>query len=207
MQPKVGLVEQGGLYLSRKPKGVSRIIGKLPQIDRPMLPELEQLSLSLAKAAGANVCEYTLEPLSKLAIEHNYPMDGSSKFLAVTRFDRDGEKRIHCEDFAQALGVDPQHKYTGASYTAMAALMMRYPTSLGTTAVHELLRLITINQLMGNSDAHLKNFCLLYPDGQSPVCHQCLISWPGRPTCPARPMLWRCSTTSPNRVPIKVKHL
>lgn len=179
MQPKVGLVQQGDQYLARKPQGVSRIIGKLPQIDRPMLPEVEHLSLSLAKAAGANVCEHVLEPLSKLAIEHDYALVGSSNFLAVTRFDREGAKRIHCEDFAQALGVDPQHKYTGASYTAIAALMMRYPETLGTSAVHELLRLITINQLMGNSDAHLKNFCLLYPDGQSPVLSPAfdIVAW------------------------------
>lgn len=179
MQPKVGLIEQGGRYVARKRHGVTRIIGKLPQVDRPMLPEVEDLSLSLAQAAGANVCEHKLVSLQKLDFEHGYTLGGSGNFLAVTRFDREGAKRIHCEDFAQALGVDPLNKYTGATYAAMAGLMLRYPDSLGLGAVHEMLRLIAINELMGNLDAHLKNFCLLYPDGHVPVLSKAfdIVAW------------------------------
>ena len=169
MQPKLGLIAQGGRYIARKRSGVTRIIGKLPQIDRPMLPEVEHVSLLLAAAAGAKVCEHKLVPLTELNLAHQFTLGGSSNFLAVTRFDRSGGSRIHCEDFAQVLGIDPQNKYTGATYAAMAAVMMRYPNTLGTPAVHELLRLITINELMGNFDGHLKNFCLLYPDGVNPV--------------------------------------
>lgn len=178
MQPKVGLIEQGGHYVARKRHGVTRIIGKLPQADRPMLPEVEHLSLSLAQAAGANVCEHKLVSLEKLDFEHGYTLGGSGNFLAVTRFDREGAQRIHCEDFAQALSVDPRNKYTGATYAAMAGLMLSYP-SLGLPAVHELLRLIAINELMGNLDAHLKNFCLLYPDGHTPVLSKAfdIVAW------------------------------
>lgn len=179
MQPKVGLIEQGGRYIARKRQGVTRIIGKLPQVDRPMLPEVEDLSLSLASAAGARVCEHTLVSLDKLDFNHGYTLGGSSNFLAVTRFDRDGAKRLHCEDFAQALSVDPRHKYTGATYAAMAALMMRFPEGMGVQAVHELLRLLTINDLMGNYDAHLKNFCLLYQDGRTPTLSPAfdIVAW------------------------------
>ena len=179
MQPKVGLIAQGGRYVARKRSGVTRIIGKLPQVDRAKLPELEHLSLSMAQAAGANVCEHKLVPLDKLDFAHGYTLGGSSNFLAVTRFDREGAKRIHCEDFAQALGVDPRNKYTGATYAAMAGLMLRYPDSLGLPAVHELLRLVTINELMGNYDAHLKNFCLLYPESHTPVLSKAfdIVAW------------------------------
>ena len=179
MQPKLGLIEQGGRYVARKRDGVSRIIGKLPQADRLLLPEVEYLSLSLAQAASADVAEHRLVPLDKLDFQHGYTLGGSGNFLAVTRFDREGARRIHCEDFAQALGVEPQNKYTGASYAAMAGLMLRYPGSLGLGAVHELLRLITINELMGNLDAHLKNFCLLYPDGRTPVLSKAfdIVAW------------------------------
>jgi serine/threonine-protein kinase HipA len=169
MQPKLGLIERGGRYVARRRDGITRIIGKLPQADRPLLPEVEHLSLLLASAAGAKVCEHKLVPLAELDFSHHFMLGGSNQFLAVTRFDRAGERRIHCEDFAQALGVDPQNKYTGATYTAMAALMMSHPATLGIPAVHELLRLITINELLGNYDGHLKNFCLIYPDGQHPV--------------------------------------
>lgn len=168
MQPKLGLIEEGGRYVARKRNGVTRIIGKLPQVDRELLPEVEFLSMKLAEAAGVQICEITLEPLTKLNIEHGYTLGGSSNFLAVKRFDRIGASRIHCEDFAQALGVDPQNKYTGASYAAMAAMMMRHP-SMGEQAVHQLLRQIVVNDLLGNYDAHLKNFCVIYPEGNAPV--------------------------------------
>ena len=179
VQPKLGLIEQGGRYVARKRQGVTRIIGKLPQIDRPMLPEVEHLSLTLAQAAGADVCEHKLVSLEKMDLEHGYTIGGSHHFLAVTRFDRDGAKRIHCEDFAQVMNVDPHQKYTGASYAAMASLMMRFPESLGVGAVHELLRLLVINDLMGNYDAHLKNFCLIYPDGRTPYLAKAfdIVAW------------------------------
>ena len=179
MQPKLGLIEEGGRYVARKRMGSTRIIGKLPQVDRPMLPEVEHLSMALAAAAGADVCEHKLVPLDKLLMTHGYTLGGSENFLAVTRFDRDGAKRIHCEDFAQALGVAPERKYTGASYAAMAALMMRYPDSLGLPAVHELLRLIAINEMLGNADAHLKNFCVIYPDSKNPVLAKAfdIVAW------------------------------
>lgn len=179
MQPKLGLIEQGGRYVARKRHGVSRIIGKLGQMDRPMLPEVEDLSLTLAGAAGANVCEHQLVSLQKLDFAHGYTLGGSGNFLAVTRFDREGARRIHCEVFSQALTVDPRQKYTGATYAAIAGLMMRYPDSLGVSAVQELLRLITINELLGNFDGHLQNFALLYPDGRTPVMSKAfdIVAW------------------------------
>ena len=198
MQPKVGVIEQGGRYVARKRDGVTRIIGKLPQAERPFLPEVEDLSLSLAQAAGADVAEHRLVPLQKLDFHHGYTLGGSGNFLAVTRFDRAGAKRIHCEDFAQALGVEPRNKYTGASYAAMAGLMLRYPESLGSGAVHELLRLITINELMGNLDAHLKNFCLLYPDGPHAGAVQGL-RYRGMVCLPHRP--GQCAGALPRRRP------
>ena len=154
-------------------------VGKLPQADRPMLPEVEDLSLRLAVAAGANVCQHQLVSLEKLDFEHGFTLGGSGNFLAVTRFDREGAKRIHCEVFSQALTADPRQKYTGATYAAMAGLMMRYPASLGTPAVHELLRLVTINELLGNFDEHLQTFTLLYPDGHTPVMTKAydIVAW------------------------------
>jgi len=41
--------------------------------------------------------------------------------------------------------------------------------SLGEEAVHELLRRITVNEMLGNPDMHLKNLGLCYPDGRNAV--------------------------------------
>ncbi|NBW78097.1 MAG: hypothetical protein EBR27_03655 [Betaproteobacteria bacterium] len=42
-----------------------------------MMPEVEHLSLQLAKAAGANVCEYKLVLLEKLCLDHGHAIGGS----------------------------------------------------------------------------------------------------------------------------------
>ena len=49
----------------------------------------------------------------------------------------------------------------------MALAMQAFP-SLGEGAVLELMRRLVVNDLLGNPDAHLKNFGVLYPDGVAP---------------------------------------
>jgi serine/threonine-protein kinase HipA len=115
-------------------------------------------------------CRATLEPLSSLAVEHGYDLgeaDGATRFLAVVRYDRAPGLRVHCEDFAQVLGVMPEDKYQGASYLNVAGALMSL-SSLGEPAVHELLRRVAVNELLGNPDMHLKNIGLRYPDGVTP---------------------------------------
>ncbi|MEJ7688655.1 MAG: type II toxin-antitoxin system HipA family toxin [Variovorax sp.] len=167
VQPKLGLRRQGGRYVARTRAGAStRVIAKLPMVGRPHMPQLEKLSLDLTGAAGVDVCHAELAPLSAIAAEHSYALPDEPDFLAVTRFDRDGPRRIHFEDFAQVLAIDPQHKYS-ASYLEMALAMRAFP-SLGDAAVLELVRRLVVNELLGNPDAHLKNFGVLYPDGVAP---------------------------------------
>jgi serine/threonine-protein kinase HipA len=169
VQPKVGVIRDGDRYVGRTRMQDTHIIAKLPVVGRPRLPELEHLSLTLAAAAGVEVCETSLQPLTKLAAEHGYEledMDGHTNFLAVVRFDRLPGGRIHCEDFAQVLSVMPEEKYTGGTYLSVAAAMMALP-SLGEPAVHELLRRLAVNELLGNPDMHLKNIGLIYRDGQT----------------------------------------
>lgn len=176
VQPKLAVVKQDGRYVARTKLQDTHIIAKLPVVDSPNLPELEELSLRLARAAGVNTVEAWLEPLSALEAEHNYDLgdaDKQTKFMAVQRYDRDAPikgpqdtGRVHAEDFAQVLGVAPENKYSG-SYLEVAAVMAT-EQSLGEPAVHELLRRIFVNELLGNPDMHLKNIGLWYPDGRTP---------------------------------------
>jgi serine/threonine-protein kinase HipA len=172
VQPKLGVIKEGDRYVGRTKDHDTHIIAKLPVVGQPNLPELEYLSLQLAAAAGASVCEAYLEPLEVLAVEHGYDLgdaNGKTRFLAVIRYDRLPGGRIHCEDFAQVLGEMPEDKYLGAraSYLSVAAALLSFP-SLGEPAVHELLRRLMINELLGNPDMHLKNMGLRYPDGITP---------------------------------------
>lgn len=95
------------------------------------------------------------------------------EYLLVKRYDRysrpDAEnkpvlERLHQEDFCQAQGIDPYHKYQrdgGPSLKQCFALLRR----VATVPAIDLLRLldaVIYNWIVGNSDAHGKNFSLLY---------------------------------------------
>ncbi len=171
MQPKLSLVQApGGRYVARTKdaKGV-HIIAKLPTVEYPRLPQVEELSMRLAEAAGVNVCEVALAPLEKIEADQPYVLGDGKLFLSVRRFDREGKKHIHCEDFAQILGVPPAEKYSHAraSYANMLNVLVHTP-GLGVEAAHEMLRRIVVNDLLGNFDGHLKNYGLLYRDGTNP---------------------------------------
>jgi serine/threonine-protein kinase HipA len=89
------------------------------------------------------------------------------KLIVVERYDRrvatDGSvERIHQEDFCQATGVAPEAKYEedgGPSLLRIAGILQAVaaPGSL-----ERLLQTVTVNSLIGNGDAHAKNFSLLH---------------------------------------------
>lgn len=175
IQPKLGLLEKNGRYVARTRdgKGGVHIIAKLPTAEYALLPEVEELSLRLAAAAGVNTCEACLRPVSAI-LEKDQPftVETGRDFLAVKRFDRTPKTHIHCEDFAQVLNVDPSEKYQDtegrASYAAML-LAMREAMGLPEQELIEVLRRLMVNEMLGNYDAHLKNFGVIYADGFTPA--------------------------------------
>jgi len=165
VQPKVSLIDApGGRYVMRSKASTGRhYIGKLPASDYPALPELEHLSLQLAQAAGVTVCRTELQPLAAIADRLPFSLrDDARNFLLVHRFDRDADTpsgRVHMEDFAQILQLAPDDKYRG-TYAGIG-IALRYISS-SEDDLHELLRRIKVNELLGNYDAHTKNFSVLY---------------------------------------------
>jgi serine/threonine-protein kinase HipA len=96
-------------------------------------------------------------------------------FLLVERYDRriDGQghrQRLHQEDFCQALGVVPEMKYQneGGPDLAQCFDLVRRATRPSAPQILRLLDYVIFNALIGNHDAHGKNFSLLY-SGKSPV--------------------------------------
>jgi serine/threonine-protein kinase HipA len=94
-------------------------------------------------------------------------------YLLVERYDRIHKEssdaapvveRLHQEDFCQAQGIVSEHKYQkegGPSLKQCFALLR----SVSSTPVIDLMRLleaVIYNYLVGNNDAHGKNFSLLY---------------------------------------------
>lgn len=96
-------------------------------------------------------------------------------FLLVERYDRTHDaagrlQRLHQEDFCQALGVVPEMKYQneGGPDLAQCFELVRRATRPSAPQVLRLLDYVVFNALIGNHDAHAKNFSLLYA-GKAPV--------------------------------------
>jgi serine/threonine-protein kinase HipA len=72
--------------------------------------------------------------------------------------------RLHQEDFCQALAVPPEQKYQneGGPDLAQCFALLRRATRPSALPVLALLDAVVFNALIGNHDAHGKNFSLLY---------------------------------------------
>lgn len=94
--------------------------------------------------------------------------------ISVERYDRirmlaNGSEvvvRLHQEDFCQALGLAPFLKYqpqgVAANYPAMAADLIESTSGNPQSDKLEFAKRLVFCYVVGNSDAHLKNFSLLY---------------------------------------------
>ena len=117
----------------------------------------EAFCMTLAAEAGLDCAE--------TSIGHIEGID----YLLVERYDRhqseDGQiQRVHQEDFCQALGVPSEIKYQsegGPSLTDCFTLLRDASTS-PVIDLRRLLDAVLFNLIVGNLDAHAKNFSLLY---------------------------------------------
>ncbi len=88
-------------------------------------------------------------------------------YLLVERYDRQPgvqSQRLHQEDFCQALGAAPETKYQseGGPTLAEAFELLRRTTRPSAPHILRMLDFVVFNALIGNHDAHGKNFSLLY---------------------------------------------
>jgi serine/threonine-protein kinase HipA len=167
VQLKFSAVEKarGGLTISASGKGGNWIV-KLPSVRHRGVAANEFSMMSLARAMGMDIPDVELVPLDQI---EGLP-EGIGKIeedaFAIRRFDRreDGG-RVHIEDFAQVFGVYPDDKYNKGSYRYIAKVLW---LETGEAGVREFIRRLVFNALIGNADMHLKNWSLIYPDGQTP---------------------------------------
>ncbi|MHB1468391.1 MAG: HipA domain-containing protein [Solirubrobacteraceae bacterium] len=95
-------------------------------------------------------------------------------YLLATRFDRDITvdpiRRLHQEDICQALGRASESKYQseGGPSVAETVELLRDASSVPARDLPTFWRALVFNWLIGNCDAHAKNFSLLY-DGRAPT--------------------------------------
>lgn len=140
-------------------------IVKFPDFKYANVPETEYATMLLARSVGIEVPEIRMIHREELeGLPSRLWGGGESLAFAIQRFDRGpGGERVHIEDFAQVRGFYPQDKYLGA-FETVAALAYRGQDLL---SLHEVIRRITFNLLVGNDDAHLKNWSFIYPDGRN----------------------------------------
>lgn len=141
-------------------------IVKLPSPRFEAVPENEYAMMTLARAVGIDVPDVRLVATNDIG---RLPQDLPEPFgqsLAVGRFDRPrAGERVHIEDFAQVFGVYPEQKYRKASYGSIARVLW---LETGEAGVTQYIRRLVFNVLIGNADAHLKNWSLIYRDGRTP---------------------------------------
>lgn len=157
--PVLARKDQLGITQGRPP---STHLVKAPIPDVNGMVANEAFCMALANEAGLTVAEAT--PIRA----------GEQEGLLVTRYDRarDGETvhRIHQEDFCQALGCLPEQKYEsegGPGVEACASLLHRSSAAPAVDLLGFLDALI-FNLLIGNADAHAKNYSLLLEGNGTP---------------------------------------
>lgn len=157
------LLEDNRVGITRGRPPSSHII-KVPMREVDDMVANEAYCMALAACIGLTVAEAV--PIAS----------GGEEGLLVRRYDRRpqardrGIERIHQEDFCQALGHDPEEKYQahgGPSVAACAALLRAHSTAPGVD-VFSFLDVLIFNLLIGNADAHSKNYSLLLEGEEAP---------------------------------------
>lgn len=163
-QHKTGLAHEPGKTMDDgwlRPRGLAATTHILKTSHLRDIPEIEFLCMSAARACGMDVAKTGL-------------LSSPTPVLRVERFDRRARteasalevERIHQEDLAQAFGIAPQAKYAeleGGSIHAIARFI-RERCAQPAKDLKAFAQILIFAYLIGDCDAHLKNYSLLYDE-------------------------------------------
>ncbi|ORT48953.1 phosphatidylinositol kinase [Vibrio sp. qd031] len=142
-------------------------IVKTPSTVHKGVPVNEYTCMKLAEAAGADIPEVRLIELSELEGLPSIRLPDEQYAYGIKRFDRSSIGRIHTEDFAQVFGLYPSDKYQRVNYEQLGNVLYR-TSAERLKDIQQMARRLLINIMLGNGDAHLKNWTLIYGDKRSP---------------------------------------
>jgi serine/threonine-protein kinase HipA len=166
---KFSAVLEGRRYVVKRHGAAGSHILKLPTTGHPDLVANEFMGFQLCKVLGLDCANASVISRDQAELPERIPFEN---ILAVERFDRGpAGQRIHMEEFAQVLRYDPKHKY-GKGLQKDYSDMLRIIDQLSARPaqdVQEFVNRFVAFILMGNADAHLKNWALRYPDGTHPI--------------------------------------
>ena len=149
---------------------LSDLIAKLPVKGDDSQVFNEYACMQLAALAGVNVAQCRTVPMREMdgRAELVEALGPDVHFLAVDRFDRGPSSAVHMEDACQLLRLMPNQKYAGREYFVRLVQVLNRFSTRGIEDVRQFFIRQVVNTLVGNSDAHLKNFSVLYHNGLMP---------------------------------------
>jgi serine/threonine-protein kinase HipA len=156
VQPKLSLHLERG---DRRQNARFTLVGleggyllKPPVASYPEMPELEHLTMRMARCFGIATAECGL-----------IQMEAERLAFVTKRMDREGDAKLHMEDMCQLTDRLTEQKYRG-SLEQVGKVILRHCSNPLFDALR-LLEMTLFSFLTGNSDMHLKNFSLLYRPG------------------------------------------
>ncbi len=180
MQLKFSVIRRGEKLTLPASGERGKWIIKLDSSRFPNVVENEFSMMKWAEAIGFEVPECRLQVAADLEGLPRSHVKQHAHVLAIKRYDRDGTRRIHQEDFLQVAGLRPDLKYDYLKYEQLAILISNI---VGGDGYDEFIRRLSFVVASGNADAHLKNWSLIYPDRvnatMSPLYDQVsTVAWP-----------------------------
>lgn len=167
MQLKFSMLLRGDRFTVPKSDELGNFIVKPSSNDFAALPNIEAAAMELARVSGIDVPEVRLIPPASVSDILKFTGSRDGPFYAIRRFDRGNQGiRIHTEDFAQVFNLRTNDKYGHANYEQIARTLLLY--GQGLADVREMSRRLVLNLLIGNGDAHVKNWSLLYKNPLRP---------------------------------------
>lgn len=161
-QSKVGLYrDQDGSWWIPHGTAPSNCIVKPNNSRFAGLVDNELFCLNIARACGIPTASAAKASTSApmLIVERYDRMADSTNLIDGHR----GFRRLHQEDFCQALGIFGTNKYeeTPGNYAGKMADLLRKYSSNPMKSISQLFSLIALNYFIGNCDAHLKNYSII----------------------------------------------
>lgn len=156
--------------------------------------EGKEISLPLGGAPSSHILKPSIERFAGVVFNEAFTMQLAAQsrlpaakaevreaerieYLSVERYDRTYIQsdagptlnRLHQEDFCQALNIVPEMKYQkeGGPSLKQSFDLVRGVSSAPVVDLARLLDFVVYNYLIGNNDAHGKNFSLLYHEAGS----------------------------------------
>ena len=165
---KFSAIKDSQRYMVKRHSAAGSHIVKLPTAAHPDLALNEFVGYMLCGELGLDCAQAELLTPTDVGLPE--PVD-FALLLGVERFDRKAGRRVHMEEFAQAMAIAPQMKYGTdmiSDYGRLLGLLNQHSVR-PVHDVDEFLGRMVAFILLGNSDAHLKNWALIYEDGVRPA--------------------------------------